>query len=170
MSNTVLVNKAYRPFRVEENNQVYAYFAKLKAWLPVTKTNKKNQFGDYIFKLSNPVLTGERGRRDMDAVMAKKITLATFKKFLRENHDNLFFMPESSFDGMTDCIQQCEKPTPRKAEHTADYGEHTLGISGVWLVGSSRDYFQPFEDELFKGISVSNCCGSFSVGIMREAR
>lgn len=103
-------------------------------------------------------------------VSTQKITLATFKKFIRENHGNLFFMPESSFDGMTDCVQQCEKPTPRKAEYIADafYGEHTLGISGVWLVGSSRDYFQPFEDELFKGISVSNCCGSFSIGIIKR--
>ena len=96
----------------------------------------------------------------------KKITLATFKKFLRDNHGNLFFMPESSFDGMTDSVE-FTKSAPRKVTYTPEYSQYTLGISGVWLVGSSRDYFQPFEDQLFKGISVSNSCGSFSIGIMK---
>ncbi len=102
----------------------------------------------------------------MNTVAEKRITLATFKKFLRENHGNLFINNQSDFDGMTDCVTEC-KGNMRKveyAEHQNEYARpNTLGIKGVWLVGDSRDYFKAFEDAMFVGIQCSNCCGSFSV-------
>jgi hypothetical protein len=102
--------------------------------------------------------------------MTKKITLATFKAFIKKNKDNLFILNETDFDGMTDCVTDC-KGTPRKAEFKDPANEYalpnTLGIKGVWLVLDSRDYFKPYEDEVFKGIEVSNSCGRFIVGIIK---
>ena len=38
----------------------------------------------------------------MNATTSKKITLATFKAFIRKNADRLYIMNRSHFDGMTD--------------------------------------------------------------------
>ena len=98
----------------------------------------------------------------------KRITLATFKKFIRDNKNNLFIMVQSSFDGMVDCISNV-KDIPHKVEVPDVYdNKNTLGIEGVWLVGSSRDYFKAFEDDMFNGIEVSNSCGCFKVGIIKH--
>lgn len=96
----------------------------------------------------------------------KKITLATFKKFIRDNKDNLYIDVRTSFDGMVDCVTSV-KSAPSKVVFTNENIEHTCGISGAWLVGSSRDYFKAIEDEVFKGIQVSNCCGSFNLTIIK---
>lgn len=82
----------------------------------------------------------------------KKATLATLK----------------SFDGMTDCVERCDTGySAAKPTHTS--AENTLGIAGVWLVGSSRDRITRFEDDTLVGINVYNCCGSFSVAVKKEA-
>ena len=105
----------------------------------------------------------------MEITTAKKITAATFKSFVRKNYSNLFIEVKSSFDGMTDCVEATKDlPTKIRASEIGCQ-ENTLGIAGVWLVGSSRDYFRPFEDVLFKGIEVTNSCGRFIVAIMKEA-
>ena len=104
------------------------------------------------------------------SVAKKRTTLATFKKFLRQNQGNLFINNQSDFDGMTDCVTEC-KGNMRKveyAEHANEYARpNTLGIKGVWLVGDSRDYFDTFEDDVFVGIRCSNSCGSWSVAIIK---
>ena len=105
----------------------------------------------------------------METLKPKKFTLASFKKFVRENRENLYVMVESKFDGMTDCVQPV-KMLPMKAEQS-DLGPHayvnTLGLKGVWLVGDSRDWFKPYEDAVFVGVEVSNCCGRFTVAKMK---
>jgi len=98
-------------------------------------------------------------------IETKKLTRASFKSYIKKHRDSLFILNESDFDGMTDCVQQLHQ-APRKASFK-DYTEQDLGINGIWLVGSSRDYFTAFEDEVFKGIEVSNCCGCFKVGIIK---
>jgi len=102
--------------------------------------------------------------------MTKKITRATFKSFIKKNMENLFILNKADFDGMQDCVTEC-KGTPRKAEFKSPENEYalenTLGIKGVWLVGDSRDYFKTYEDEVFKGIEVSNSCGRFIIGIIK---
>lgn len=45
--------------------------------------------------------------------------------------------------------------------------KYTLGINGVSLVGSSRDYFTHFENDEFIGIEVSNSCGDFILAIKK---
>jgi len=91
----------------------------------------------------------------------KKITRATIKKFVREN-DKLYVNVKREFDGMIDgCRDHHNGFVP--AKQTTEHAEHTLGVTGVWLVGQSRDYFRKYEDGAFDGYEVSNCCGCFII-------
>lgn len=98
--------------------------------------------------------------------MATKITLATFKKFLRDHRDHLLIREESHFDGMVDCVMPCANPTFTPAQ-APDRGpcNYNLGVQGIYLVGSSRDYFRPFTTDTHVGIHVFNSCGSFTVAV-----
>lgn len=96
----------------------------------------------------------------------KKITLATAKAFVNRNRKNLFVKVESDFDGMTDCVQAVgDKFTP--AQFNESKYCYLEGIAGVWIVGSSRDYFRIYEDAQYFGITVSNCCGSAILAISK---
>lgn len=87
--------------------------------------------------------------------MTKKITRATFKKFIRDNKGRMLIRVESDFNGMSDCVEY-------EAEHLpAGSQANMMGIRGVWLVGSSRDCFYAYEDDSRAGIRVSNACGTF---------
>ena len=88
-----------------------------------------------------------------------KITKATLKSFIKKNTNELYIGVKSSFDGMQDCVMDDEK-TFSKAQFSAEYEKYNLGIKGLWLVGGSRNLFDSYEDETFKGIEVYNCCGS----------
>ena len=91
-----------------------------------------------------------------------KITLATFKSFIRKNN-NLHLMTHRQFDGMVDgCVDNPDKqfyPVIIEERHT----QHTLNIAGLWLVLGGGDRFYSFEDHSFTGITVSNCCGSYTL-------
>ena len=82
----------------------------------------------------------------------KRITLSTFKAFIRKNSNRLFSKTTSRFDGMIDCVSAVKDDfSPVEADKV---------IRGaIWLVFGSRDYFRHFENESFIGIEVSNCCG-----------
>lgn len=97
----------------------------------------------------------------------KKITKATVKSFIKKNLDKIYINEKSRFDGMTDCVESRNSGflKPSSAEYCH---ENNMGLTGVWFVGSSRDYFQPYEDETFKGIRVSNCCGSWIVATKKS--
>lgn len=82
-----------------------------------------------------------------------KTTMSTLKSFIRKNTDKLVVKIDSSFDGMTDCVQSV-KDSWRKVT-----SENAIGQKGVYCVGSSRDYIQPFETSTHIGFKVSNCCG-----------
>jgi hypothetical protein len=96
----------------------------------------------------------------------KKITIATVKSFVRKNIDGLFINVKSKFDGMTDCVESRHDGFG-KAAKTEDHKDHTLGVSGAWFVGGSRDYFTAFENEDYTGIQVSNSCGRFVLAIKK---
>lgn len=105
----------------------------------------------------------------MTTTVTKKITRSTFKSFINKNIGNLFIKNRSSFDGMVDCVMPIEggfTPATASTRHS-NSDKYTLGINGVWLVGSSRDYFTNFEDDEFIGIEVSNCCGDFILAIKK---
>lgn len=88
----------------------------------------------------------------------KKITLATLKSFIKQ--DTIFLKVRNSFNGMIDGLS----PGTNIFEiikTTNSNVSNTLGIIGVWCVGSSRDYFTYFNDGTFEGIEVYNSCGCF---------
>ena len=96
----------------------------------------------------------------------KKITLASLKSFARRNKNNLFYQPISSFSGMTDGIEFCDRKW-RPTELTNDTGYYQTGIQGIYTVGSSRDYFSLFEDISYIGIKVNNFFGSAILAIKK---
>lgn len=96
----------------------------------------------------------------------KKITKATFKSFVRKNIEKLFIKTRMDFDSSDDCLRNVEYSF-RKAEKKDQYETYNLGISGIWLVNSTINFFSSYEDNLYKGIEVANCCGSFIVAIQK---
>jgi hypothetical protein len=90
-----------------------------------------------------------------------KITLATVKKFIRQNRNNLFIKQKSRFDGMYDCVMDNKNAEFRQvAPESIDFEKsNTFGIPGAWFVGSSRDYFNEYSDDNYIGYTVYNCCG-----------
>lgn len=94
-----------------------------------------------------------------------KPTVATLKSFIRKNRENLLVKCKGDFDAMIDGISYNKGAEFAPAKPSDQTFSNNLGISGVWLVGRSRDYLTPFEGEGFKGFKVSNCCGSFEVAV-----
>lgn len=94
----------------------------------------------------------------------KRITIATVKSFIKKNIDNLMIDVRSTFNGCTDSVEQCSKGF-NKAIKTEEHIDHTQGVEGAWFVGSSRDYFKPFETETMIGYEVTNSCGRFVIAV-----
>jgi hypothetical protein len=97
--------------------------------------------------------------------MTKKITVATFKAFVRKNRDKLLIKCMSSFDAMTDGTEYNHGAAYEPVKATDCDAGHTLGISGVWIVGRSRDYVNAITEPGLVGYEVHNCCGNFAVAI-----
>lgn len=89
----------------------------------------------------------------LEQLRTKKITAATVKSFINKA-EVLFVESISSFSGMSDCVEQ---NTDRKLVEVPK--DKAIGHSGVWMVGSSRDYFTFKETETHYGIEVYNSCG-----------
>ena len=103
--------------------------------------------------------------------MDKKITLATLKSFIRRElkNDNLYIKKESDFDGMADCVMPVENSDFRKVKSPINENDkYSLGIKGLWLVGSSRDYITAWSDDDFIGYKIFNCCGSCIVAMKKQ--
>jgi hypothetical protein len=95
-----------------------------------------------------------------------KVTLTTLKSFIKKNEGKLYINVKSTFDG------SCDSVMPRgggfKPTQPSDMS-NSLGVKGVWVVGSSRNYLSTYQSENFTGIEVDNCCGSFIVAIKNAA-
>ncbi len=96
----------------------------------------------------------------------KKITLATVKSFIKKNIGNIYIDVKSEFSGMIDGLE-FNNDGFFKALDSDGNNNHTLGIQGAWFVGSSRDYFDAFENDTLTGIKVVNACGSFILAIKK---
>lgn len=99
-----------------------------------------------------------------------KITLATFKKFISTNANNLLIKNINNFDGMIDGLSTNQQPSfnvPDRSEWALHSSTNTLDIRQLWLVGQSRDFFTSYEDELYTGIEWSNCCGNGVVAVLK---
>ena len=97
----------------------------------------------------------------------KKITLATVKSFIKKAHSSkgLYVKIKSSFNGMTDGVDQVEDKFEKAEREINLDNKHTLGLRKVWFVGQGRNVFDVYQDEEYIGYSVWNCCGEFIVAI-----
>ena len=101
---------------------------------------------------------------------SKKTTLATVKSFIKSSviKNNLFLIVKSKFDSMDDGIRfnwdnlKNDLELVDVSKFNKD-NRNTMGISGIWFVNGSANYFHPHETETHYGFRVSNCCGSFVV-------
>ena len=120
-----------------------------------------------IVDLSYQITTTTKNTNNMttEQLKTKKITLATLKSFINKNE--VYIKMESSFDGMSDMIEYDKNAKYMPAQKTDNNVKNTLGLNGLWLVGSSRNYFRYFEDENFYGIDVTNCCGSSLIAVKK---
>jgi hypothetical protein len=113
-------------------------------------------------------------------IAAKRITIATVKSFIRKNRERLLINVSSRFDGMQDMAVDTGMNgfAPIRAEtrfchDTRQYVEtshdnaSTMGISGVWFVGSGNNWCNAFETETHRGFTVDNCCGSWTVAVAK---
>ena len=84
-------------------------------------------------------------------------------------------MKKSEFSGWTDGVEIIENQKFKKAVAPKDISrrdqnnelqkiawadDHNLWVEGLWLVWSSRDYFDFYEDNQFRGYSIYNSCWS----------
>lgn len=104
----------------------------------------------------------------------KKVTRATIKSFIKKNRENLYIKNIHTFDGMIDGTRHMKNPQFEKVSRperdeagftVKDREKYTLGVPGAWFVGSSRDYFKPYEDSQYTGYEVYNACGNFILAI-----
>jgi len=117
---------------------------------------------------ASPLIIQQVAEQERTRAM-KKLTLATFKSFIREHHSHLYIRQDSKFDGMTDCVEHNHKAQFWSAD-PAQVGRacpHNLGYDGIWLVLGGRDYFKAYENAEMTGIACSNCCGSFVVAVFK---
>ena len=91
-------------------------------------------------------------------IYMKKFTLSTLKSILKNKDCEI--LNNSSFCGMTDCVQNNPNAQWEKIRKPDFTQTHTFGIFGIWLVKNSRDHFTVISDNCVK---ICNCCGSFTV-------
>lgn len=98
-----------------------------------------------------------------------RITLATIKKFIRENSNDLYAKCTSSFDGMTDCVEKRNEDFVKVDSKKIDLKKETdLGIERLWFVRCSRDYFKPYSENGYTGYCISNSCGNSVIAIKQN--
>ena len=100
----------------------------------------------------------------------KKITRTTIKSFIKKNFDDLYISTRTRFNGMIDCVVACADESFHKVERDERERFHdtSLGIKNAYFVGSSRDYFQPYDLDGFKGYEIYNCVGSFILAVKED--
>lgn len=101
----------------------------------------------------------------------KKITRATFKSFVSRQfkYGNLYHKQLNWFDGMVDCVMPVRDSEWKECNpNGGKNSENTLALTGIWLVGSSRDYFTSYADENYVGYEVSNSCGNYLIAMKRN--
>lgn len=117
----------------------------------------------------------ETNARETETMIAtttrtKKITVATVKSFIRKAKaaGTLLVRCDSSFDGMTDCVERNRDAKFFAPQDERDHGNN-MGLRGIYFVGQSRDWCKAFDDGEHAGFEVSNCCGSWVVATKKPA-
>ena len=98
-----------------------------------------------------------------------KITKTTFKSFIKQHAaKGLLLKVNSEFDSMTDCVKTANGTWRAVNGQQVQLDKaNTMGIDGVWLVGGGRDWFESFDADGLIGIRGMNCCGSFTVAVVK---
>lgn len=93
----------------------------------------------------------------------KRLTKNDFKRFVKNNYDNLLIKVTYYFNDL-DCgisqKDQYEKIT--KVDYSLN---HTFGIDGAWLCNNTRNYFDVIDTDEYTGIKVTNCINTFHLVI-----
>jgi hypothetical protein len=97
----------------------------------------------------------------------EKITMATLKSFAKRNSTRIHYKVKSSFDGQTDMVEDVSDATWKLSKLIPGNSYYRSGIDGIYTVGSSRDYLKLYEDPIWIGIEVSNCCGCSILAIKK---
>lgn len=91
------------------------------------------------------------------ATTAKKFTRASLKSFIKKNINSLYIKEKSSFNGMSDCVEEKEDFFTKVDSSKIDFNtKYSFWISWLWLTWS-RDFFTIMEDWT---IEICNCCGT----------
>ena len=89
----------------------------------------------------------------------------TFKNFIKKNEGKLFIKIKSDFDGCIDGMRYFEDAGFKPLTKSDKKIDNNMNYKGIWLAGSSNDYFNDYNDGYFRGIECYNCCGSFIIAI-----
>lgn len=100
----------------------------------------------------------------------KKITLATFKSFIKANQGNLFCEGKKGYDGND--LWDYTSTGWKKAEINPAKLVDSLEDFGVTLISDTArsdkpDYFKFFENETYIGIQIINCLTGGKVAIKK---
>ncbi len=96
--------------------------------------------------------------------MTKRITKATIKAFIKKNANQLYLQKKSSYDGMCDgWSDRAAHPFQRVSVGSGTHDKQ-LGIDGVWFT-TTGNLFQEYNDGVYVGYNVYNCCGEFNIAI-----
>jgi hypothetical protein len=93
----------------------------------------------------------------------KKITMATIKRFIKNNKENMYIKVRSEFDGREDSVIDSKSEFSPVKESTNM--KDRQGIDGAWFVGGSKNYFTSYNGNGLTGYRVDNCCGSFVLAV-----
>jgi len=86
-----------------------------------------------------------------------RFTKASLKSFIRKNQESLYILQKTSFNWMTDGVDETGKKDYRKIEPSEiDFNkQYNYWIDGLWMVWGSRNTFELIND---KTIEIYNCC------------
>lgn len=95
---------------------------------------------------------------------SKKITIATVKSFIKKSGSKLHILTQERFDGMQDMVCATGN-TEFSPVIPTTFDSRTLGVCGAVFVRGGRDYCAEYNNGVFSGIRISNCCTSFILAV-----
>lgn len=98
--------------------------------------------------------------------MEKKITKATLKSFIKKNLNNILVGYKSSFNSMSDMIEETKCNFSKLNIDKYDEKKSTLGLFNLHL-HVDRLYIENFETSEYKGYNVYSCCGEYNIVIVK---
>lgn len=92
----------------------------------------------------------------------KRTTIATIKSFIRKAGDGLYIRDRGNGQ-----YRPGENGQFIRAEVDTEHTRNSLGVRFAWFVGHSRDYFSAYDDGVFAGFEITNCCGHFILAVKK---